>query len=173
VDWRTIWPAVCAGVFGAAPATIATVVVPAANTPSLVRYDEWSQESAVGSRREHGGRDDETDVITVEEAMDIVSLAAEVMRAGVAATSYLVLSGPVPWAPPSDGHINPRHRLLTGHEHDPPRRTAGSQEIPASDVPRLAERMGEGRKLLTFSDSRQDAAFFASYLDRTSLGDNP
>ena len=27
--------------------------------------------------------------------------------------------------------------------------------------------IGEGRKLLTFSDSRQDAAFFAPYLDRT------
>ena len=30
-----------------------------------------------------------------------------------------------------------------------------------------ATRIGEGRKLLTFSDSRQDAAFFAPYLERT------
>jgi ATP-dependent helicase YprA (DUF1998 family) len=36
---------------------------------------------------------------------------------------------------------------------------------PASDSG--AERIGEGRKLLTFSDSRQDAAFFAPYLERT------
>lgn len=35
---------------------------------------------------------------------------------------------------------------------------------PASDG---ATFVGEGRKLLTFSDSRQDAAFFAPYLERT------
>lgn len=41
------------------------------------------------------------------------------------------------------------------------------QELPRSADERLAERVGEGRKLLTFSDSRQDAAFFAPYLERT------
>jgi len=41
------------------------------------------------------------------------------------------------------------------------------QEIPPSDEEELAEEVGEGRKLLTFSDSRQDAAFFAPYLERT------
>ena len=41
------------------------------------------------------------------------------------------------------------------------------QELPSSSDPRLADRVGEGRKLLTFSDSRQDAAFFAPYLERT------
>ncbi len=46
--------------------------------------------------------------------------------------------------------------------------TALYQSLPAE--PPRADRMlgiGEGRKLLTFSDSRQDAAFFAPYLDRT------
>ncbi len=37
---------------------------------------------------------------------------------------------------------------------------------PASDE-RSRRHLGEGRKLLSFADSRQDAAFFASYLDRT------
>jgi ATP-dependent helicase YprA (DUF1998 family) len=41
------------------------------------------------------------------------------------------------------------------------------QELPPSGLDRLAERIGEGRKLLMFSDSRQDAAFFAPYLERT------
>jgi ATP-dependent helicase YprA (DUF1998 family) len=41
------------------------------------------------------------------------------------------------------------------------------QELPRSADGRLAERVGEGRKLLMFSDSRQDAAFFAPYLERT------
>lgn len=41
------------------------------------------------------------------------------------------------------------------------------QEVPASADPKLRARVGQGRKLLTFSDSRQDAAFFASFLDRT------
>ncbi len=37
------------------------------------------------------------------------------------------------------------------------------QELPSADVFEI----GEGRKLLTFADSRQDAAFFAPYLERT------
>lgn len=37
---------------------------------------------------------------------------------------------------------------------------------PAQDA-QLRAKMGEGRKLLIFSDSRQDAAFFAPYLERT------
>lgn len=41
------------------------------------------------------------------------------------------------------------------------------QEIPPAVGGRQAAGIGEGRKLLTFSDSRQDAAFFAPYLDRT------
>ena len=43
------------------------------------------------------------------------------------------------------------------------------QSIPQSTDPRQAHLTGEGRKLLTFSDSRQDAAFFAPYLERTYL----
>ena len=39
--------------------------------------------------------------------------------------------------------------------------------LPPSSVAGLQEEVGQGRKLLTFSDSRQDAAFFAPYLDRT------
>jgi ATP-dependent helicase YprA (DUF1998 family) len=41
------------------------------------------------------------------------------------------------------------------------------QEIPPSSDPQQAARDGEGRKLLAFADSRQDAAFFAPYLERT------
>lgn len=39
------------------------------------------------------------------------------------------------------------------------------QELPAAGDG--AQKVGEGRKLLCFSDSRQDAAFFAPYLERT------
>jgi len=44
------------------------------------------------------------------------------------------------------------------------------QQIPPSADPERAERPGEGRKLLTFSDSRQDAAFFAPYFERLYTG---
>lgn len=45
--------------------------------------------------------------------------------------------------------------------------TALYQQLPPSPDARQSARIGEGRKLLTFSDSRQDAAFFAPYLERT------
>ncbi|WP_129674357.1 DEAD/DEAH box helicase [Candidatus Chloroploca sp. Khr17] len=60
------------------------------------------------------------------------------------------------------------YRFLTGqdapvsvlatalYQHLPPARDEQAQALP-----------GEGRKLLIFSDSRQDAAFFAPYLERT------
>lgn len=41
------------------------------------------------------------------------------------------------------------------------------QQIPASTDVEECDLPGEGRKLLVFSDSRQDAAFFAPYLERT------
>lgn len=41
------------------------------------------------------------------------------------------------------------------------------QALPPSGEEGVAQRVGEGRRLLTFSDSRQDAAFFAPYLERT------
>lgn len=44
--------------------------------------------------------------------------------------------------------------------------TAIYQQLPPSREKQRAELPGEGRKLLTFSDSRQDAAFFAPYLER-------
>ena len=45
--------------------------------------------------------------------------------------------------------------------------TALYQSIPPSSESGKMIKIGEGRKLLSFSDSRQDAAFFAPYLDRT------
>lgn len=42
------------------------------------------------------------------------------------------------------------------------------QALPPAPMPlHAAPEIGEGRKLLTFADSRQDAAFFAPYLERT------
>jgi len=41
------------------------------------------------------------------------------------------------------------------------------QQLPPVAHSSLGAKVGEGRKLLLFSDSRQDAAFFAPYLDRT------
>jgi hypothetical protein len=45
--------------------------------------------------------------------------------------------------------------------------TALYQELPVASDPRAITKSGEGRKLLAFADSRQDAAFFAPYFDRT------
>jgi hypothetical protein len=45
--------------------------------------------------------------------------------------------------------------------------TALYQALPASTDPEMEDLPGQGRKLLTFSDSRQDAAFFAPYLEHT------
>ena len=41
------------------------------------------------------------------------------------------------------------------------------QSLPPSADPEQNEKIGEGRKLLTFADSRQDAAYSAPYLNRT------
>lgn len=41
------------------------------------------------------------------------------------------------------------------------------QSLPESSDEGSQQLVGQGRKLLTFSDSRQDAAFFAPYLERT------
>lgn len=41
------------------------------------------------------------------------------------------------------------------------------RELPTSRDPEIATKVGSGRKLLAFADSRQDAAFFAPYLKRT------
>lgn len=45
--------------------------------------------------------------------------------------------------------------------------TALYQSLPASVAEDQRDLVGEGRKLLSFADSRQDAAFFAPYLERT------
>jgi ATP-dependent helicase YprA (DUF1998 family) len=60
------------------------------------------------------------------------------------------------------------HRFLTGQ--DAPvsvLATALYQMLPPSTDERATTLPGQGRKLLIFSDSRQDAAFFAPYLERT------
>jgi hypothetical protein len=60
------------------------------------------------------------------------------------------------------------YRFLTGQ--DAPvsvLATALYQRLPSSTDEEAALLPGEGRKLLIFSDSRQDAAFFAPYLERT------
>lgn len=41
------------------------------------------------------------------------------------------------------------------------------QELPPSSDAAAHDLIGEGRKMLVFADSRQDAAFFAPYLERT------
>lgn len=60
------------------------------------------------------------------------------------------------------------YRFLTGQ--DAPvsvLATSLYQALPASMDEEMEDLPGEGRKLLAFSDSRQDAAFFAPYLERT------
>ncbi len=60
------------------------------------------------------------------------------------------------------------YRFLTGQ--DAPvsvLATSLYQTLPASTDEEMEKLPGQGRKLLAFSDSRQDAAFFAPYLERT------
>ncbi|MGD9101737.1 MAG: helicase-related protein, partial [Anaerolineae bacterium] len=60
------------------------------------------------------------------------------------------------------------YRFLTGQ--DAPvsvLATALYQTLPASSDEDMEDLPGQGRKLLAFSDSRQNAAFFAPYLERT------
>jgi hypothetical protein len=60
------------------------------------------------------------------------------------------------------------HRFLTGQ--DAPvsvLATALYQNLPQADDEAMADKPGQGRKLLSFADSRQDAAFFAPYMERT------
>jgi ATP-dependent helicase YprA (DUF1998 family) len=63
---------------------------------------------------------------------------------------------------------DPVYRFLTGS--DAPVSVLATnlyQELPASEDDAVRREIGQGRKLLTFSDSRQDAAFFAPFLERT------
>jgi hypothetical protein len=59
-------------------------------------------------------------------------------------------------------------RFLTGQDAPPAvLATRLYQELPSSLDPDAGVLVGEGRKLLVFADSRQDAAFFAPYLEDT------
>ena len=63
---------------------------------------------------------------------------------------------------------DPIYRFLTGS--DAPVSVIATdlyQEIPPAQEPELRHEVGQGRRLLAFSDSRQDAAFFAPFLERT------
>ena len=63
---------------------------------------------------------------------------------------------------------NAIYRVLTGQ--DAPISVLTTQlyaELPPADDPQVARLPGQGRKLLIFSDSRQNAAFLAPYLERT------
>ena len=60
------------------------------------------------------------------------------------------------------------YRFLTGQ--DAPvsvLATSLYQQLPPARETELRDQPGEGRKLLTFADSRQDAAFFAPFMQRT------
>ena len=61
-------------------------------------------------------------------------------------------------------------RFLTGQ--DAPVSVIASalyQQIPAGRGPNDATKPGQGRKMLNFTDSRQNAAFFAPYLERSYM----
>jgi ATP-dependent helicase YprA (DUF1998 family) len=61
-------------------------------------------------------------------------------------------------------------RIVTGTDA-PPAVIATSlyQEVPPAASAQRSATVGDGRQLLVFSDSRQDAAFFAPYFERTYL----
>ena len=67
-----------------------------------------------------------------------------------------------------NNHGSVASRILTGKEV-PVAVLATSlyQKIPASSKPEEMHYPGDGRKLMMFSDSRQDAAFFAPFMDNT------
>lgn len=78
---------------------------------------------------------------------------------------------PLRRCPACSGHTNGEIvlRFFTGQ--DAPVAVAATSLYqalpPARTPPDIEPQIGEGRKLLTFADSRQDAAFFAPYLERT------
>lgn len=68
----------------------------------------------------------------------------------------------------SHSRLNPVSRALTGQ--DAPVAVLASelyQHLPVATDEAARDQVGMGRKLLSFSDSRQDAAFFAGYLEHT------
>jgi len=60
------------------------------------------------------------------------------------------------------------YRFLTGQDAPVSVLATGLyQQLPPARDPKLRGQPGEGRKLLAFADSRQDAAFFAPFMQRT------
>ncbi len=107
----------------------------------------------------------------MESALDVCPCIAGTPRVAVTlAKQKKTRSAGMRRCPACSGIANENivYRFLTGS--DAPLSVIATdlyQAIPPSNDPELAKRPGQGRKLLVFSDSRQDAAFFAPYLELT------
>ena len=144
------------------------------DTPPLEDEDEDEDESAVISDEESATSLDRTVVCTSCRAY----AEAQTPGCGCGSASVMAATAARPAktgdvvrrCPACSGRSNTAivSRFLTGADA-PVAVIATSlyQGLPPSHDARQRAKVGAGRKLLSFSDSRQDAAFFAPYLDRT------